>query len=111
MFFSPYRIFEKNYQEFRSTSLFSRISYVLIEEFKQLIFHLILVQKLSNFIISFHRAIKIFDNFLRIIHQVISHISNFYAIWSLQKPKCLFNISPKNPKLFSSLYKTFRILE
>ena len=52
---------------------------MLIEGFKHLDIYLILVQKFSNFFISFNKAIEIFGNFFRIIHQIISPILNFYA--------------------------------
>ena len=54
---------EKNYQEFRSKSLVSRIFYVLVLGFKHLNVHLILVQKFLNFLVSFNKAIEIFGNF------------------------------------------------
>ena len=73
---------------------------MLIEGFKHLNVYLLLAQKLSNFFISLNKAVEIFGNFLRIIHQIISPILNFYAIWRLQTPKCLSRISPKIPKLF-----------
>ena len=57
---------------------------MLIERFEYLNVYLILVQKFSNFFISLNRAAEIFGNFLRIIHQIISPIPNFYAIWRLQ---------------------------
>ena len=90
---------------------------MLFEGFKRLNVHLISIQKFSNFFVSLNKVVEIFSNFLRIIHQIISPISIFYAIWSLPKPKCLPNINPnvylmlaqKFPNFFSSLYKTFGI--
>ena len=82
---------------------------MLFEGFKHLNAYPILVQKFSNFFVSFNKAIEIFGNFLRITHQIISPISIFHAFWSLPKLKCLPNINPKIPKLFSSLYKIFKI--
>ena len=51
-----------------------------IEGFKHLDIYLILAQKFSNFFISFNEVVEIFGNFLRITHQIISPILNFYAI-------------------------------
>ena len=73
---------------------------MLIERFEYLNIYLIFVQKFSIFFISLNKAVEIFGKFLRIIHQIISPISNFYAIWRLQMPKCLFKISPKIPNFF-----------
>ena len=53
---------------------------MLIEGFKHLDIYLVLVQKFSNFFISFNKIFEIFGNFLRIIHLIISLILNFYAI-------------------------------
>ena len=53
---------------------------MLIEGFKHLDIYLILAQKFSNFFIGLNKVVEIFDNFLRIIHQVISLIFNFCAI-------------------------------
>ena len=52
---------------------------MLIEEFKHFDIYLILAQKFSNFFISLNKAIEILGNFLRITHQIISLILNFYA--------------------------------
>ena len=53
---------------------------MLIEGFKHLNIYLILAQKFSNFFISLNKVFEIFGNFLRITHQIISPIFNFYAI-------------------------------
>ena len=53
---------------------------MLIEGFKRLDIYLILAQKFSNFFIGFSKVVEIFGNFLRITHQIISPIRNFYAI-------------------------------
>ena len=53
---------------------------MLIEGFKHLNVYLSLAQKFSNFFISLNKAIEIFGNFLRITHQIISPILNFYVI-------------------------------
>ena len=82
---------------------------MLIEGFKHLYIYLILAPKFSNFFISFNKAFEIFGNFLTIIHLIISPILNFYAIWTLQMPKCPSKISPKIPKFFSSLCRAFEI--
>ena len=74
---------------------------MLIEGFKHLNVYLILVKKFSNFFISLNKAVEIFDSFLRIIHQIISPIFNFYAIWRLQMPNGPSKISSKILKLFS----------
>ena len=74
---------------------------MLIEGFKHLNVYLILVKKFSNFFISLSKAVEIFGNFLRVTHQIISPIPNFYAISRLQMPKCPPKISPKISKLFS----------
>ena len=73
---------------------------MLIEGFKHLNIYLILAQKFSNFFIKLNKAVEIFDIFLRITHQIISPILNFYAIWRLQMPKRPFIISPKISKFF-----------
>ena len=73
---------------------------MLIEGFKHLNVYLILAQKFSNIFISFNKAVEIFGNFLRITHQIISPILNFYAIWRLQMPKYPSKISPKIPQTF-----------
>ena len=73
---------------------------MLNERFEHLNVYLILVQKFSIFFKSLSKAVEIFDNFLRITHQIISPVRNFYAIWRLQMPKCLSKISPKIPKYF-----------
>ena len=82
---------------------------MLIEGFEHSNVYLILVQKFSNFFINLDKAVEIFDNFLRITHQIISLIPNFYVIWRLQMPKCPSKIIPKIPKFFSSLYRAFGI--
>ena len=53
---------------------------MLIERFKHLDIYLILAQKFSNFFIGLSKVVEIFGNFLRITHQIISPILNFYAI-------------------------------
>ena len=53
---------------------------MLIEGFKDLDIYLILVQKLSNFFIGLSKVVEIFNNFLRITHQIISPILNVSAI-------------------------------
>ena len=53
---------------------------MLIEGFKHLDIYLILAQKFSNFFIGLSKVFEIFGNFLRITHQIISPIFNFYAI-------------------------------
>ena len=53
---------------------------MLIEGFKHLDIYLLLAQKFSNFFIGLNKVVEIFGNFLRIIHQIISPILNFYAI-------------------------------
>ena len=53
---------------------------MLIEEFKHLNIYLLLAQKILNFFISLNKIVEIFGNFLRITHQIISPILNFYAI-------------------------------
>ena len=53
---------------------------MLIEGFKHLDIYLILAQKFSKIFIGFKKVVEIFGNFLRIIHQIISPILNFYAI-------------------------------
>ena len=53
---------------------------MLIKGFKHLDTYLILAQKFSNFFIGVSKVVEIFDNFLRITHQIISPILNFYAI-------------------------------
>ena len=73
---------------------------MLTEGFEYLNVYLILVPKFSNFFISLNKDVEIFDKFLRITHQMISPVPNFYAIWRLQMPKYLSKISPKVPKLF-----------
>ena len=73
---------------------------MLFKGFKHLNIHLILVQNFSNFFVSVNRAVKIFYNFLKIIHFIIFPIFIFHAIWDLSKSKCLSNISPKISKRF-----------
>ena len=80
MILPTFRIFEEYFQEFRPKSLFSRNFKVLIEGFKYLDIYLILAQKFSNFFIGLSKVVEIFGNFLRITHQIISPILNFYAI-------------------------------
>ena len=53
---------------------------MLIEGFKHLNIYLILAQKLSKFFIGLNKVVEIFRNFLRITHQIISPILNFYAM-------------------------------
>ena len=53
---------------------------MLIEGFKHLDIYLILAQKFSNFFIGLNEVVEIFGNFLRITHQIIFPILNFYAI-------------------------------
>ena len=53
---------------------------MMIEGFKHLDIYLILTQKFSNFFIGLNKVVGIFGNFLRITHQIISPILNFYAI-------------------------------
>ena len=53
---------------------------MVIEGFKHLDIYLILAQKFSNLFIGFSKVVEIFGNFLRITHQIISPILNFYAI-------------------------------
>ena len=53
---------------------------MLIEGFKHLDIYLLLAQKFSNFFIGLSKVVKIFGNFFRITHQIISPILNFYAI-------------------------------
>ena len=53
---------------------------MLIEGFKHLDIYLVLAQKFSNFFIGLNMVVEIFGNFLRITHQIISPILNFYAI-------------------------------
>ena len=74
------RILEEYFQEFRPKSLFSRNFLMLIEGFKHLNIYLLLAQKFSNFFIDLSKVVEIFGNFLRITHQIISPILNFYAI-------------------------------
>ena len=73
-------ILEEHFQEFRPKSLFFRKFEVLIEGFKHLVIYLILAQKFSNFFIGFSEVVEIFGKFLRVTHQIISPILNFYAI-------------------------------
>ena len=53
---------------------------MLIEGFKHLDIYLILAQEFSNFFIGLSKVVEIHGNFLRITHQIISPIFNFYAI-------------------------------
>ena len=53
---------------------------MLIEGFKHLDIYLILGQKFLKFSIGLNKVVEIFGNFLRITHQIISPILNFYAI-------------------------------
>ena len=73
---------------------------MLIEGFKHLDIYLILAQKFSNFFIDLNEVFETFGNFLRITHQIISPILNFYAISMLQMPKSPSKISPRILKLF-----------
>ena len=50
---------------------------MLIEGFKHLDIYLILAQKFLNFFLGLSKVVGIFDNVLRITHQVISPILNF----------------------------------
>ena len=53
---------------------------MLIEGFKHLDIYLILAPKFSNFFVGLNEVVEISSNFLRITHQIISPILNFYAI-------------------------------
>ena len=53
---------------------------MLIEGFKHLDIYLILAQKFSNFLLGLNKVVEIFGTFLKIIHQIISPILNFYVI-------------------------------
>ena len=52
---------------------------MFIEGFKHLDIYLILAQKFSNFFIGLNEVVEIFGYFLRITHQIISPILNFYV--------------------------------
>ena len=53
---------------------------MLIEGFKYLNVYLLLTQKFSKLFKSLNKAVEIFGNFLRITHQIISPILNFYVV-------------------------------
>ena len=53
---------------------------MLIEGFKHLDIYLVLAPKFSNFFTGLNKVVEIFGNFLRITHEIIYPILNFYAI-------------------------------